>query len=253
MFVDWIPTKYSNPDFASLLLKQTSLVEKYIKLKVPILIFDRHFGISKKETVWLKRNNVKLFEPAINHRDGFKYLPFWAELKTFDNINFNAVEKNIDLAYKGDIRDKLKTFEKYYITYGKLYPFSNICYDSNINTIKVEEYNNYNVIRDNNIDLSKVKATIIIGNKMEYKMGFIDNNIFEALKNNCIPFMPYEHRYFRGIFSQDINPKSLNYWIDSYNLVYTGVISEIYDNIKELYPEFSVEYTVDIIKNYAKI
>ncbi len=82
LFIDWI----SNQDefeFAH----QAVIIENYIKKGIPTIVFDRYLVLSYKEFSWLNKFNITFLEPAINHRVGFEYFPFWTEpLKPFDYL-----------------------------------------------------------------------------------------------------------------------------------------------------------------------
>ena len=66
-----------------------------------------------KEYIWLKRFQVFFFEPAINNRIGFTYVPQWTSpIKDNWDDKFREMKRSIDLFYTGNLNNKTKTFEK---------------------------------------------------------------------------------------------------------------------------------------------
>jgi len=255
LFVDWIPSQVSkslDKTKASYLLHQTTLVEEYVKNNLPVLIFDRWFGITQKEFFWFKKNNVKLFEPALNNRRDFQYLPFWTKIKRLKDIELEDDERKYSLAYKGYLANKLQSFEKYYVDYGKLYPQSAISYESSINEKKQREYEDYNVEKVPAINFNEAKCTVIIGSRKDYKIGYLSPTIFEALDNNCVPLIAEENRYFGGLSEVIKTPTQINFFTRTYNFTYIGLLVECYESIENRYPEFKVNHTIDVIKTNLK-
>jgi hypothetical protein len=250
LFIGWVPRyKFVDKDKAGYLLKQTNIIEKYTKKKLPIIIFDEKMSMNRKEVLWLRKYGVKLFEPALNFRKEFKYLPFPLKLKKLEEIPFNVSPRNHPLAWKGNLTDKIKTFEKYYVSYAKLYPGDfNILYDSEIEKFKKEEYDNLNIEYRKEIDLQDVKCTLIIGSKREYRIGYINPFFIEALENNIIPLIAKENRYFNGISPLVQCTNEISYYTDNYEATYIGYIFDIYESIRRFYPEFDVNYSIDVIK-----
>lgn len=252
LLIDWIPPEVSKSisrEKASYLIKQTDMVEQYVRDKLPVLIFDRWLGITAKEQVWFHKRGVKLFEPALNNRRDFQYLPFWIRSKKFKEIRLNDKERKYSLGITGDLMNKIRDFEKYYLSYGKLYPSDTpIVYDSNIDKSKEKEYNEYNIEKVPNIDLRDIKCTVVIGSKKDYRIGFMNPVFFEALENNCIPLMAEENRYFRGMVPIVGNTKDISFYVDGYENTYSGYLYGCYQNIERFYPEYKIEHTVDVIK-----
>lgn len=255
LLVDWIPKSSKNLSrkVASNLLKQTETVEMCIKNKIPVVIFDRYLSISKKEEIWFIKHGVKLFEPAVNNRKNFKYLPFPVEIKEFKDVKLNEKDRNYPLAYKGSLSDKLKSFEKYYVKYAELYPQdSNIIYDSKIDDLKKEEYDNYGIEYKEDIHLSDAKCIVIIGSRREYRVGYISSIISEALENNCLPLIAEENRFFNALPFVVKNPRDISWYVDMYNNTYAACMIDLYNNIKRNYPEFDINNVTNILRRELK-
>jgi len=249
IFIDWIPTYDKNS--ANKLLKQVDIIEKYTtKKKIPTIIFDKFRGLTNKEVDWFKKMNVKLFEPSIHLRSGFRYLPLWTKIKTLSEIEIDDHERKITLLYKGRLlSDRIKAFDNYYVESAKIYHKNLICYNSkNIISNKINEYKSFSVNATED-DYDSARFTIIIGSNPEYKDGYIDPTFFTALNKGCIPLLPIEHRYYASLKGIIISPEDLSWYIGmNYNDVYLGLIYNIYQEIEMFYPEMNVEYTAQIIK-----
>jgi len=251
IIIDWFPQSIIDKDKRWHLsyVKQANIVEKYVK-KIPMLIFDRYLSITKKEYDYLKKFNVYFFEPALNNRKEFGYLPFWTEQKTLDDFDIDEKERQISLAFKGNLKGKISGFEKYYIDLISHWPNYNVCFDSPLRKEKVDEYKILNVDRKS-IDFKDAECTIAIGSAKEYLIGYLDSNIFKFMENGCLPFIPIEHRFFCSAFHTSVikDISEVKWIMNSERSMKLSIIEEIYKNIKSIYPEFLIEYTIDIIKN----
>lgn len=249
ILIDWVGKKFMNQ-----WVKQTTLVEYYIKKKIPIVIYDRYFSISKKECDFLKKYNVFFFEPAINNRSEFSYLPQWTNIPKFKLIS--EKKRKIDLGFCcKDLNNKIKDFEKYYLQFSKIYPNKKVIYSAdNINKHKVIEYKEFNLNKVKEISFKNISFTLLIDNQKNYNIGYLNENIFKYMDNNCLPLLPIEHKYFNNMFSNLIvkDISELNYYINSFEKVKDVLIHDIYDNVKKYYPEFIITNTVEKIKNCFK-
>ena len=241
IFVDWLPT--TDKTASKKLIRQVEVMEKFIKLKLPILIFDRYRGITSKEMDFFRKNNCKLFEPSIYLRSGFKYLPQWIKIKGLHDIEIDDHDRPISILYKGQLlSERVKGFDDYYVECAKIHHKHKICYNS-VKTIptKVSEYDQANVkyVDDG---FNNAKFTIVIGSNPEYKEGFIDNTFFEAINQNCVPLLPIEHRYFCGLKSVSVDPSSLYWYLENkYEHIYLGLLFSLYEEIGKYYGEFDVK------------
>jgi len=238
IFIDFFPTKSDNtPEKAAKLVLQATVIEKNVKKKKPIIIFDRYLGLTQKEYNWISSSvKSKFFEPAINYRRNFSYLPFWYRSKNLLDIKLNNSQRPYFLAYKGNLNDRIHSFEKYYLYVAKNYPELKIIYDKKIDKVKAEEYSNFG-IEYKKFEYSEVQHTIILGTKKEYEIGYLDSFTFKALDQNCIPIIPVEHRYFKSI-DQNFD---IHFYNKMYESTYVGQILEIYSNLDKYYPEMKVE------------
>lgn len=218
LFIDWCSTesrKTPSKEFAH----QAALVTYYSKKNIPISIFDRHRFINTSEYKWLKKFRVYLFEPAINYRTGFSYLPHWIDTSV-DSI-FDNTERHIDLAYIGN--RNIPSFEKYYLSYTK-------------------KYNNRAVSESSDIDWRNVKFTIALDSENNYNEGYLSESITKALSYGCMVLCPIEHKYFTNMFHMNVveNINDMEYLINGLNTedMRMASVLSIYENIKKRYPEF---------------
>jgi len=250
--IDGILIDYISKDNYKEWVYQAALIEKYVK-KTKTIIFDRYLSITNKEFDWLKKFNVTFFEPAINNRRDFQYLPYWV-----DNIEIDwsyDIKKSIHLAYThNNMEDRLKYFEKYYKQYAMLFPDKKVCYSSNIlNEKKVKDYENNNMIFYKSIDYSNVLYSISIDNKKNYEIGYLDESVFKALKCGCVPLLPSEHKYFHALFGNLVvdSIEDIDYLTSTpdLNCVF---IEDILKNLNTLYPEFLIDNVAKVLINCLK-
>jgi len=237
--------------------RQAFIIENYLRKKLPIVIYDQNMCISRKEFDWLKKFNVHFFEPALNYRKEFKYLPFWMEMKSINDFDLSIKgKKTVDLSYDKNIKDNIRSFDKYYRQYSEMYPKSVVTYYNDLPSNKRYEYRNSNMVEVNSIDWKDIKYTLIIDTYKNYTIGYLNPYIFEAMKNNCIPFIPAEHRYFNTMFRglEISNFNDMNFFIESetFGNISSAIIHDIYEDIKRYYPEFTVEYASENIGSYFK-
>lgn len=246
VFMSWISTKKgTDQKKASALLKQTEILEKYVK-KLPIVIFDRYRSMTTEEYNWLRKFKVTFFEPAIHPRDGFKYLPNWTKIKTIEDIELNDTKRSVNLGYIGSLADKTKSFDKYYVKPKLSHDIKVSYYSKNVPD---KDYLSLG-IASCPLTFNDIEFTVVIGNVNDYATGHLDQYYFEALNNNCIPLLPMENRYYSSL-PYTINTET---WYDMYSYMYDGIyigmIKDIYDRIKKYYPEMNIKFTADVIKKY---
>jgi hypothetical protein len=230
LYIDWIRKPISNKKDKKYLF-QAAIVDKYVKKKIPIVIFDRYMCISNKEYKWLNKYNVKFFEPALNNRIGYEYLPFPINLD-IDKLLFMEEEEERKVVLGFDGNRKNDSFEKYIVSYIKKYDNTNII------------YNDLNNLWNN------VQWTIALDDNKNYDIGYLNPNIIEAMKQGCSVFIPNEHKYYIGMFNNVDNINDMYYFIKNYthNMKIADIIST-YDTIQKLYPEFLIENIVSKILN----
>jgi len=247
LVVNWIPNSMDSP----LLIRQAEIMSHYAGKKIPIFIHDRDMSMSYKEFNWLRKFNVHFFEPAINGRKGFSFLPYWTRILRYEDLKNNDIVTKI--GYKGTLVGKLQSFEKYYISHIEEFPRIGILYETeDLKDSKISEYKDKGMEKGI-ISWNNTAFTIAIGTLKDYRVGYIDKNIFEAMKDNCLPLLPIEHRFYGSMFKDTIvkGISEINFLVDG-NIttnIRSVLISEIYERIEMYYPEFTLEYTMDKIKN----
>jgi len=207
---------------------QAALISNYTKKKnTPIIIYDRHMCIKEDEYKWLSRFDIHLFEPALNNRKHFVYLPHWMDISEEKLLEHDNENRDIDLGFIGDRHNK--SFEKYYIEYMKKFTTYNVIYN------------------DSDLKWENVKCMVAIDSENNYDIGYLNNHTFNALSRGCMVILPKEHKYFGNMFpwvTDNIN--DINYCIETFsNDIRMGAVLDIYNNIKDNFPEFTIEYTAD--------
>lgn len=255
LLIDWLPPQTEPP--SEKFLNQINITKKYIKDKIKIVIFDRFLSLKRKEYDWFKKNGVILFEPALNYRrDSFGYLPQPLDINNLLSLTgYSVEERNVDLGYSGSIVDRLVQFEKYYLKPSMLLTDSKIRYNSNIPEEKEKEYLGINLAKEN-LKWKDVKFTIGVSTPMNYKIGYLDEYILEALKNGCVVLLPEEQRYYISLSPYTIirNFNDINYYLKSGSdsLVREAIVLDMLTNFQNRYPEFDVGYFIDTIKTVMR-
>jgi hypothetical protein len=250
LIIDWVDKADKNA-----FSKQALLVEHYIKKRVPTVIYDRNFTLLNKEYNWLQKFKTFFFEPAINNRIGFGYLPQYTQMLSMDDFDlWEERDRNIDLLYMGPLKNKLSSFERYYKEFASLYPDAVVAYcDDTLPIEKIQEYNDCNLRLYKNPNWNDVKCTLLIDSSKNYRIGYLDPVIFEAMKNGCIPLLPAEHRYFGNMFGYDINSHiDVDFYVSTIGDASEAIIEDIYNRIESYYSEFTINYFCDIIKGCFK-
>lgn len=249
LFIDLLPK--SNIDGYA---RQAEIILHYVKKNVRTFIFDRYLSLEKKEYNWLKKHNVRFFEPAVRGRFGFGYLPQWIEIPTEYYCNFETEKRNIDLAYSGELSDKFISFEKYYVKYANLYSDRKVIYDD-FDCIKNNEYKQTDV-KLQKFDWKDVRRTIVIDKPQNYQRGYLNESFLDAMKNGCLPLLAKEHKYFHLMFEGLVisNFDSLRWSMSKgIDIISNTLLSEIFERIERYYPEFTSSYASNIIRQELKL
>jgi hypothetical protein len=234
--------------------KISTLLKHYVPKKVLTVILDNHLSIAPEEIDWLKRGNVRLFEPAIRFRKDFDYLPMPIKTYNLESMVIDDRERPVTLGHIGLLSDRVKAFEYYYVEPAKIYPSIKVRYNKTIDKAKKDEYALAEVHQNIDMTYADMKYMVAIGSQRDYNIGYLNPHIFEAMENNCIPLLPYQHKYFHALFSDTLfmDKSQLIWFNDSYESLYLGVIANIYGRIEELYPEFTISHWCDTIKHTLK-
>ena len=245
IFIDWTGhTK--NKTYT----KQVALTDHYRK-DIPIMIYDRYMSIKTKEYEYLKKYNVSFYEPVLYHRDGFKYMPQWLKPLSEDTDTDNTT---IDLGYKGYLKDKYRSFNNYFGKVGDTFDYT-VRYDSNVPKKISDKYKSIG-IKKSGFGWSDVRFTIAIDTEENYKKGHIAPFVLNALSHGCVVLLPIEHKYFGSMFHNLVvkHEYEINYHLQGFRKasIRRVVVEEVYENIEKFYPEFTIDYTIDIIKENMK-
>ena len=247
LYIDWIPGNRTTPT----LIRQAAVMDNYVKKKIPVILFDRHLRVSNKEYNWLRKFKVFFFEPAINYRRKFRYMPVWTEIYDISSYPNVSLERAIDLGCFDYLHNKLKSFEEYYVEFGRLYPKWSTWYierDDRLSKEKRDEYYELNV-KPGGFSSLNTKCSVLIGTQKAYEMGYLYPYIFDIMRDGCLPLLPQEHRYFHCLFSDTVieKPGDINYILEGYNVLCIPSLIDIYERVEKYYPEMKVNHTVDVI------
>ena len=82
--------------------------------------------------------------------------------------------------------------------------------------------------------------------------GILRNDLFEIMKQGCVPLLPIEHRFYGSMFQELVisDERYIDYFIKNCGELRPVMIEGIFKNIFEHYPEFTIDYAVDKIKYY---
>jgi hypothetical protein len=217
ILMNWISSSYNgnDRDKISNLLKQTLIISNNVQ-DLKIMIFDSSLSITDKELEWFShQKNVFLFEPALNYRKNFQFLP--SPVMPF---SYESAEKSIDL-----------------------------CCDDDLYTRFVNEYSDCVLIKDI-IDFHEIRFNLRKYSKIECEIGFIDD-LNEILSSKCVPLIYDDHRFFHALFDELTikTTKDIKYLIDCCRNLDTNIfIQDFYGRMEKYFPEMSVEYLIHLIK-----
>jgi hypothetical protein len=239
IFIDWIPANTKNIKNAEKIITQTNILEEEIKKGIKIILFDRYQSITQKEVNWIKKyKNVILCEPALITRAGFTYMPFWTKILSINELRIDDHKRDITFLHCGEISSKMKSFEKFYNLYKSCFGDAVLAYNTeDQNQIEIFEQN-FSYLNHSTKTYQDAKYTIAFGSEKDYKVGYLDYHIFEALEMNCVPFIPDDHRYYHAL--PHLTPKSVSWYTMEYENVYIGLLLDFYNAIKKYYPEMDV-------------
>jgi len=245
VLIDWIPRYVKDKNK---LATQAAVVDFYASSKKPVVLFDRYLDIIEREFNYLKKFNVFFFEPAINHREGFSFLPPWTEEITIKDLpHKDNGKKEIDLGHIGTLKNRLKGFEAYYIELSEHFPKYNVHYTASLPKHKVDEYKNAGVTKKD-FSWNDLKCFVLIDTPNNYEIGYLNPDVFDAMYMGSYPLLPEEHRFYHSVFPPVKNIMQIALEIDSYYGVQEIVLLDIYKNISKVFPEMIITNTVDVIR-----
>lgn len=241
LFIDWVPKL---PDSEGAWIKQASLLHHYIRKNIPIVIFDRYFFLNEKETNWVKKFGVMLFEPILNGRYGFEYLPEWID--SFD-IDENE-NREYDLIYP-DIEYNIPEFEKWIAEYSTFFPKKVAYSAASLSDFKKEEYKKKDLIEIYG-GYEEGKTTLIIDSTAAYNRGHLSSKYFQAMNKGCLPLLPIQHKYFHSLFKglivEDIT--ELDLYVSRFAKYKNVLIEDVFEKIKTEWCEFTIDHATDVIR-----
>ena len=249
LFIDWINGSIMPDEFAF----QAAVIEKYVRKRIPVVIFDGDLSMTRKEFEWLKKFKVFFFEPAIKNRREFSYMPHWLS-QPIKGIHKRNENRPFQLSFiTPNMNDRLKSFEMYYRNVARLYPDKKVCYQTkNIDKDKEIAYTRDNLVRMDDILLEDVSITVLIDSQKNYEIGYLDPYLFYALHQGCLPLLPLEHKFFGNLFNKLVvsSASEVNFMIESFGNISYLIIDDIIDSIDNMFPEMTIENVGNTIKEY---
>ena len=253
LIIDWVPKL---PECEDAWIGQASLLHSYVKTGIPIVIFDRYFYLNEKETNWVKKFNVKLFEPALNSgRVGFGYLPEWVD--EFKIVTDYDDDREYDFVCSSVSNIDIPEFEKWGVGYAmafqKKIAYSAVDKPVKLSDFKREEYKRKN-LTEIDVGFEKGKTTMVIDSVESYKKGYLNRLYLYAMKSGCLPILPIQHKYFHGLFKGLVvkDLQELNFCISTFGKVRDAVIEEIFERIQKDWNEFTVDHAADVVGELFK-
>jgi len=245
LLIDWMPRYMTNKEK---LARQVSLVDIYANKKKTIVLFDRYLDMNEKEYGYLKKFNTFFFEPAVNNRGDFKFLPPWTECYTLETLPTHKKKKrSVDFGYIGSLKNRLSSFEKYYVEFASLYPKYNVCYTASLPKPKIDEYKDAGITKKS-FGYEDVKCVLVIDTPKNYEIGYINPDVFDIMHKGVLPLFPVEHRFYHSVFDIIGDVKFISVDIECINDFREVTLLHIYDHIRTIFPEMNIEYTVETIR-----
>jgi hypothetical protein len=253
VFLNWV-----TPDSGDLFAKQTKIIEKCVKKKIPMIVFDGDEEISPEEVGYLMGEGAFLWEPAVAGRNLFAYQPCWGRIYTdFNDIPaIDPKPRHMHLANCSPLVRKFPSFQKYYVPVYETSEF-NVMYSDRDNNDTINQKvakHGIPVVGRGYGTYDDIRATIVLGSERDYETGRLDPNFFSILEHGVIPLLPDEHRWYHAIFGDLVvsGEDDIEYILKMYDKIAFGCIFEVYQNLNTYLPEASVENVAKRIVNYFK-
>jgi hypothetical protein len=210
LFVNWLPTDTITNDVRN----QVNTITDFLHNQKQVIVFDRFSILTNDEIKFFVKNNVILYEPVINHRKFFDYLPYWIDLPN---------------DYPLEIFNK----RKYSIT------FDNHQWEG-INLLgKTIHYKQDSLCNEN-------KYKLFINNRLP--------DVTDCIKHGTIPLLFHTNKWFHAMFTNSIikDIKELDYYLKLYKHCAYGLMIEFNNNIKNYMPEMLIENFIENLISILK-
>jgi len=254
VIIRWFGEDESTENF----IYQAILVNYCVKNKKPIFIFDPNSKLKNREFDWIYKNTKSYFaEPYILTREGFNFLPepINVNLKYEDFDDKNDYE-HLYLVSRGKLTNKEMEFRNYYVTFFQVQNDAG----SGIKSILYEDAE-YEVATAFEKEFLQHKEKVddmgmgfAIDTESNYHRGHIDPVLFGSLQDGCLMLLPEEHRFLYSIFGSLVAKKDISdlHMFVSEKLfeLRAAYLDELFSNIRSKFPEFSKEYSSDVIKKF---
>jgi len=220
VFINWLG---ENAAEQSDIVFQIEFLEKAVKDKRKILVFDKDLSLQDNHISYLlRKKNVILCEPAINHRREFLWLPY--PIETLDDPPLRTQEKKYDV----------------YIP-NKHSPSFTI-----LNQIKEE---NYPEITSSD-NYKECKCYLICDILRKSLQGYLEP-VNYLLREYCLPLIYKRQRFYHYLFKDLMvyNSADLKWHIDTLQYTDYGLLKEFYERVNSNFPEMRAENWLCWIEN----
>lgn len=250
VFIQW-----ATGESDDLFQKQTKIIAKCISDGIPLIIFDKYQKMTAEEVGFLIKPGIFLWEPALNDRMFFSFQPIWGRIpKTTAEVKIPNSDRGLDFAYTRGLRQKLSTFEQYYRpindvgekSVGFVDRFANPAINQRVVEMDIDIYTSW--------DLTQVRTTMLLGTDRDYRVGYLDPNLFSYLENGVIPMLPREHRWYHSVF-KDVTVRDdsdINMLLNMYDKFAFALVYDVYRGLENNLPECDVVNVAKRITTFFK-
>ena len=205
-----------DPAYTPDLDRQKALLEHYVPLGIPVIIWDKDQQLPLKQQGLLAAPNVHLAEPALRPTPGRASLRFPANAAriaaaTTKLSTYASHDRPVDLVYIGNQYGRDGTFREFIdATAGRLgvaaqiygkwrpidlvtgEPFTNCQWHGRVGYSQVDQL------------YSHAFATVLIAPERYYDSDQYTQRLFEAAWNGCLPFVPSRYASAARLFPQEL-------------------------------------------------
>jgi hypothetical protein len=212
VFINWLS---EDKEEQYKIVEQIEFLEKCVKEKRKVLVFDRDLSLKDDHIEYLKRKkNVVLCEPAINHRRSFIWLPH--PIETLVDPPLRIQEKKYDF-YIPSPTHSSKTI---------------------LDQIREDFYSEL-TFSDNYKDCKCYLICDILRRSLNGRLEPINY----LLKEYCFPLIYNRHRFYHHLFTGLVinDAFDLKWFIDSVQFIDYGLMKDFYTRVNTNWPEMRAE------------
>ena len=208
-FINWIKDEEAESQ-----VKQIEFLEQSVKDKRKVIVFDRDMTLQDDHIAYLlRKKNVKICEPAVNHRREFIWLPH--PIETTEDPPLRTEKKKFDIYVpEGDYSSK-SVFEKIQYDYPEI---------------------------TGSTDYKECKMYIIFNIIRHTLYGYLEP-VNYLLKAHCMPIIYIRHRFFHYLFKDLIinEIKDVKWLSKTLDFSDYGLLKDLYSRVNNSFPEMRAE------------